>query len=131
MRPRHVLRLAVLVVAAFALSAGAALAAGPNDPCDPDLKRLCPDVAPGGGNLLRCLREHQDEVAPACRAEMERRKGRRSARGAELRAACGGEVARVCGDVDPDDGGLARCLRERADQISPGCRQAAAKKQAR
>ena len=37
--------------------------------CGPDLKRLCPGVASGGGRLLACLYAQGDHVSKACRAE--------------------------------------------------------------
>ncbi len=35
--------------------------------CETDTKRFCADVKPGGGRLLKCLHEHEKELAPACR----------------------------------------------------------------
>jgi len=123
---------ALLGSGAVAASAAAyfaiAPAAGPGDPCDADLRRLCGEIAPGGGAWLRCLVEHEDEVAPACRAAMDKRQGRRRDRGQQPRPVCGDDVARLCGDVEPGNGGLARCLREHAGEISEPCREAAQKR---
>ncbi len=35
--------------------------------CETDTKRFCSDVKPGGGRLLKCLHEHEKELAPTCR----------------------------------------------------------------
>ena len=39
--------------------------------CETDAKRLCPDVKPGGGRILQCLRQHDAELAPDCRKAVE------------------------------------------------------------
>jgi hypothetical protein len=35
--------------------------------CSADLQQLCPGVQPGGGRMLACLKEHRDQVSPACK----------------------------------------------------------------
>jgi Cysteine rich repeat len=65
-----------LSIAALAQSALADEAPAPASParggevraaCEADAKKLCPDVAPGGGRILMCLKEHKDEVSEACK----------------------------------------------------------------
>jgi hypothetical protein len=34
--------------------------------CRPDVERLCPKVAPGGGRIKACLTEHQNEMSVGC-----------------------------------------------------------------
>jgi hypothetical protein len=34
--------------------------------CDEDAKKLCPDIRPGGGRILQCLRGQESNL-PACR----------------------------------------------------------------
>lgn len=36
--------------------------------CAPELSRFCPDLPPGEGGIMRCLRPHQAELSEACRA---------------------------------------------------------------
>ncbi len=31
---------------------------------------LCKGVIPGGGRLLRCLKEHENELSPDCKAKL-------------------------------------------------------------
>lgn len=45
--------------------------------CDEDVKRLCPDIRPGGGRLLQCLRGKPDNLSPACREVMASRSANR------------------------------------------------------
>jgi hypothetical protein len=35
--------------------------------CAGDVKNFCKDVQPGGGRVLKCLREHTKELSSACR----------------------------------------------------------------
>jgi hypothetical protein len=34
--------------------------------CKADAERICPGVAPGGGKLIACLKQHQDDVSIGC-----------------------------------------------------------------
>jgi hypothetical protein len=38
--------------------------------CGNDLKKFCKDVKPGEGRGLKCLKEHEQELSPACKAKM-------------------------------------------------------------
>jgi hypothetical protein len=47
--------------------------------CQGDVKKLCPGVQPGGGRLIACLKEHQDEVSDGCKEAIAKaRQGRAS-----------------------------------------------------
>ncbi len=35
--------------------------------CQDDVMNLCKDVKPGGGRIMRCLKEHQGELSPECK----------------------------------------------------------------
>jgi hypothetical protein len=35
--------------------------------CDQDVKKLCPDIRPGGGRILQCLRGQESNLSPTCR----------------------------------------------------------------
>ena len=41
--------------------------------CTGDMEKFCKDVQPGGGRILKCLREHTQELSPACRKITEKR----------------------------------------------------------
>jgi hypothetical protein len=43
---------------------------------------------------------------------------------AEVRAACAGDVQRLCAGVQPGGGRLVACLKQHQQEVSPGCKQA-------
>lgn len=59
----------VLSIVATALLglAGSAHAQQQERPCMADAARLCPDVQPGGGAQIQCLKAHKEELSPACK----------------------------------------------------------------
>ncbi len=59
----------------FAGSSAPAFAAGQFAYCKADIERLCPGVAPGGGRIVKCLKEHKDEVSIGCGKELKKLKG--------------------------------------------------------
>jgi len=38
--------------------------------CQADVKVLCPNVAPGGGRIMECLKNQGDKVSSGCRAAL-------------------------------------------------------------
>lgn len=41
-------------------------AANPLAYCKADVARLCPGISPGGGKLVGCLKQHENEVGVGC-----------------------------------------------------------------
>jgi len=39
--------------------------------CKEDIARLCPTVAPGGGKIIGCLKQHENEVSVGCAKEVK------------------------------------------------------------
>jgi len=60
----------LLLLAAVSLPASAQTT-GPLAYCKADAARLCPGVAPGGGRLLGCLKQHENEVSIGCAKELK------------------------------------------------------------
>ena len=79
-RPPHRPALAIALLLAVCTAPPAASAAQADMPvamkmrawtlmrtCRADAERLCADVKPGGGRVLACLAERQQELTPKCR----------------------------------------------------------------
>jgi hypothetical protein len=88
--------------------------------CRADVERLCGDVQPGGGARRQCLRQHQNDLSPACHERVSRIRQRM----AQVRQACSGEAQRLCADVQPGHGAILRCMRQHESQLSNECREA-------
>jgi hypothetical protein len=39
--------------------------------CSGDIAQFCKEVQPGGGRIIKCLREHDKELSPSCSAKLE------------------------------------------------------------
>src|SRR5215475_15136460 len=63
----------VLAVLGFAVQVPTSAQSAPVDAaraaCNAELQQFCAGVQPGGGRMLACLKEHRDQVSPACRSE--------------------------------------------------------------
>ena len=69
---RHMTVASLLSPALTSLPVSAhAQAAGPLAYCKEDAARLCPGVAPGGGKLIVCLKQHENEVTVGCAKELK------------------------------------------------------------
>jgi hypothetical protein len=45
----------------------AGVASAQEKPCMADAARLCPDVPPGGGAQIACLKQHKEQLSAACK----------------------------------------------------------------
>jgi hypothetical protein len=109
-------------VAAFFTTAhaqhGAASAA-----CKEDVQKLCPDVQPGEGRVLQCLKTHQKDVSPKCANYMKQVK-------AEIKKvsdACEPDIEKFCWETPMGKGGIAKCLHQHSADLSPDCKTAVSK----
>jgi len=39
--------------------------------CSGDIAQFCKEVQPGGGRIIKCLREHDKELSPSCSSKLE------------------------------------------------------------
>ena len=75
-------------IAALVMSAAAASAQAPKQEvavaCRADVERLCPNVTPGGGEILNCLKAQKSQVSFGCkRALFQAKEAHDAAKAAE------------------------------------------------
>jgi len=118
--PRSGIKVFMGIVAAFLLTLPAATTWAEKEhhgPCAADVEKYCKDVQPGEGRIVKCLKEHEKDLSPACRekgAEMKNRMG-------DFREACAGDVQKLCKDAQPGEGRIVNCLKEHEKELSPDC----------
>jgi hypothetical protein len=86
--------------------------------CADDVAKFCKGVQPGGGRLVKCLKDHESELSPACSASHEQAK----AGAKEAHEACADDVQKLCKDVQPGKGRIVRCLKDHSKSLSTECR---------
>jgi hypothetical protein len=86
--------------------------------CTDDVSRLCKDVQPGQGRIIKCMKEHEKELSPGCKAQMTQVKEKVR----EAREACEDDIFRFCGNVKPGGGRIVHCLKEHENELSPKCK---------
>ena len=112
----------------FSGTADAAQAAGHRQgPCSDDVAKFCKDVQPGGGRIAQCLKQHEQELSPACKQHAVEVKKR----GKEFRAACEDDVLKLCKDVKRGDGRIMNCLKQHEQELTPDCKAKMEQKQAK
>lgn len=113
----------VIVVAALwtglALAAAGAAQGQGQVPCADDAAKFCRDVQPGGGRIMKCMKEHENELSPACKERVaEMKKGFQ-----EFREACQDDALKFCKDnIKPGGGRIVNCLKEHENELSPECK---------
>jgi hypothetical protein len=118
---------AVEIAMLLGTGATGSAAAQRQGPCADDAAKFCKDIQPGGGRIARCLKQHGQELSPACKhhvAEVKRR-------GQEFRAACEDDVIKLCGDVKPGRGRIVNCLKQHDPELTPDCRSQMQQKQSK
>jgi hypothetical protein len=88
------------------------------NPCADDIAQFCKDVKPGGGRLVRCLKEHETDLSAQCQASIQEARTKVK----EAHDACADDIQKLCRDVKPGAGRIVRCLREKETELSPECR---------
>lgn len=51
-----------------------------HEACHEDREKLCKDVKPGHGRIIKCMKDHQAELSAACKSEIEKKKELRKKR---------------------------------------------------
>jgi len=88
-------------------------------PCKADAKKLCKDVQPGEGRIAQCMKEHEKELSPACKANIKKMKEKAK----EVAEACQADANKLCKDVEPGKGRIMRCLKYHEGELSAACKE--------
>jgi hypothetical protein len=113
----------------LAMMLGTYAYAADKNPCSEDIAKFCTNIKPGTTAMMDCLESHENQLSAACKEyeakmggkKVEMREKVRDA--AKVRKACRDDVAKFCKDVDPKQGGVAKCLKEHASELSVACRE--------
>jgi hypothetical protein len=108
----------LIVPLAATLSGSPARAERMAGPCRQDIQKLCPDIKPGGGAFRDCLKQHEAELSPDCKAHVTQMKAKVEA----WRQACQTDVQQFCAKVEPGGGNVLKCLHQHRDQLSQSCK---------
>jgi len=121
MKQQSVVRISLIVFIAVAVGIGflsVPQAFAERGACREDVAKFCKDVPPGQGNIMKCLKEHENELSPACKEHQARMGNRRH----EGQGECKADADRLCGNVKPGEGRMMQCLKEHENELSPQCK---------
>jgi hypothetical protein len=91
-------------------------------PCREDVQKFCKDVKPGGGRIVKCLKQHENDLSAACKSHGEEMRSEFKKEFQEAQAACKGDVDKLCKDVKPGEGRIMKCLKEHENDLSAECK---------
>lgn len=93
-------------------------------PCKADREKFCKGVKPGEGRIIRCLKEKEAELSPACKTHFEEKANQAK----ENNAKCKDDRKKFCKAVIPGEGRIIKCLKEKEAELSPACKEVIAAK---
>jgi hypothetical protein len=115
---------ALMPAAVFAADSGDAGGKGGDNPCRADMKKFCQDVKPGEGRLVKCLKEHREELSAECKEHQKEKFAEKHPKAAQAMDACKADADKLCSGVEAGGGKIMKCLREHKKDVSEGCKSA-------
>lgn len=108
-----------IIMAAFCLMlATQANAQQKPSPCAEDGAKLCKGVQQGGGRIAQCLKEHANELSPACKSQAAEAKEKIH----DFANACKADMQKLCAGTKPSEGRLVQCLKQHEAELSADCK---------
>ncbi|MCX5849706.1 MAG: cysteine rich repeat-containing protein [Deltaproteobacteria bacterium] len=86
--------------------------------CRADIEKFCKDVQPGQGRLVQCVKQHEAELSPACKEQIDVDKEKAR----DFIKACKPDAEKLCKGVALGKGRIYRCLKANEAQLSPDCK---------
>ena len=93
------------------------------DACGEDVGRVCSNVQPGAGRLLKCLVRNDYALSPTCLGTVNKLEAARQ-KMEGLRRQCEPDVKKLCSRATAHAGELLACLEANRAELSPACRAA-------
>jgi gas vesicle protein len=104
----------------FCLTMAASVSAEQNaKPCAEDAAKLCKGMQQGGGRMAQCLKEHSNELSPACKENMGKMKEKMQ----DFKQACKEDATKLCKDTKPGGGKIMQCLKQHEGELSAACKE--------
>jgi len=94
--------------------------------CRSDLDTYCAQVTPGDQRPIACLYAHNDKVSAQCQGSVVDALLLVKAEFAQanfIGALCGSDILDHCGSVEPGDGRITACLKQKGALLTKACRE--------
>ena len=105
----YVLPLIYILTSALTFAAG---------PCADDIQKFCKNVPRKGGEILRCLKEHDSALSESCKIKQQEIHRHRK----EVRDACFDDIEKFCKTIKPGKGAIRMCMNAHAHELSASCK---------
>jgi hypothetical protein len=115
MKRIHVL---ILVVLSLGIITAPHAYAEDVNPCEKDMAKICKNIEPGDGRILRCLTLSKEDLRPTCKKQLAQIEKAVE----EVQDACADDYAIFCSSVLPGQGRIAACLEKNQKTLTPKCK---------
>ena len=98
--------------------------------CESDMKKFCSTVTPGEGRVLMCVLAYEDKISQRCGTAVFDTLVELGDTINNMQfavEACGGDIEKTCGNVEPGGGRIAQCLIDNIATISEPCQKSVAR----
>ena len=86
-------------------------------PCAEEITQFCKYIKPGGGRIIICLKNHENELTSVCKDKIQEIVKRVE----NAKRLCANDIEKFCKGVQEGEGRIAKCLGEHAPEVSAPC----------